>query len=118
MAIVNEAFAKKFNLGNDAVGKRMGDGGPNDKLDTEIVGLVKDAKYSEVKDAIPPLFFRPYRQDERVGSLTFYVRTVGRARTDHPDHPAPGRDASIRTCRSRTCGPWSSRCATTCSSIG
>jgi ABC-type antimicrobial peptide transport system permease subunit len=77
VAIVNEAFAKKFNLGNDAVGKRMGDDGPNDKLDTEIVGLVKDAKYSEVKDAIPPLFFRPYRQDDRVGSLSFYVRTSG-----------------------------------------
>ncbi len=77
VAIVNEAFAKKFNLGSDAVGKRMGDGGPTDKLDTEIVGLVKDAKYSEVKDAIPPLFFRPYRQDDRVGSLSFYVRTSG-----------------------------------------
>jgi predicted permease len=77
VAVVNEAFAKKFNLGNDAVGKRMATGGPNDKLDTEIVGLVKDAKYSEVKDTIPPLFFRPYRQDDRVGSLNFYVRTSG-----------------------------------------
>ena len=77
VAIVNEAFARKFNLGNDAVGKRMATGGPNDKLDIEIVGLVKDAKYSEVKDAIPPLFFRPHRQSERVGSLTFYVRTAG-----------------------------------------
>jgi ABC-type antimicrobial peptide transport system permease subunit len=55
----------------------MGTGGPNDKLDTEIVGLVKNAKYSEVKDQIPPLFFRPYRQNERVGSMTFYVRTSG-----------------------------------------
>ncbi len=77
VAIVNEAFAKKFNLGNDPVGKRMATGGPNDKLDTEIVGLVKDAKYSEVKNTIPPLFFRPYRQDDRVGSLSFYVRTSG-----------------------------------------
>ena len=77
VAIVNEAFARKFNLGTNAVGKRIGTGGPNDKLDTEIVGLVKDAKYSEVKDQIPPLFFRPYRQNERVGSMTFYVRTSG-----------------------------------------
>jgi predicted permease len=77
VAIVNEAFARKFNLGSNAVGKRMGTGGPNDKLDTEIVGLVKDAKYSEVKDEIPPLFFRPYRQSERVGAMTFYVRTAG-----------------------------------------
>ena len=77
VAVINEAFARKFNLGTNAVGKRMGTGGPNDKLDTEIVGLVKDAKYSEVKDAIPPLFFRPYRQSERVGAMTFYVRTSG-----------------------------------------
>jgi predicted permease len=74
VAIVNEAFAKKFNLGRDAVGKLMSSG-DRDKLDTEIVGLVQNAKYSEVKDAVPPLFFRPYRQDERLGSIAFYVRT-------------------------------------------
>ncbi len=76
VAIVNEAFAKKFNLGRDAVGKRIGSGeGRNSKLDTEIVGLVQNAKYSEVKGEIPPQFFRPYRQDEQVGQMTFYVRT-------------------------------------------
>jgi predicted permease len=75
VAIVNEAFAKKFNLGRDAVGKRMGGGGPKEPMDIEIIGLVQDAKYSDVKREIPPLFFRPYRQDEEVGSMTFYVRT-------------------------------------------
>jgi ABC-type antimicrobial peptide transport system permease subunit len=40
------------------------------------VGLVKDAKYSEVKEEIPPLYFRPILQNERIGSLTFYVRTA------------------------------------------
>jgi predicted permease len=74
VAIVNEAFAKKFNLGRDAVGKRMSSGGA-DKLDTEIVGLVQNAKYSEVKGTIPPLFFRPYRQDDSVGAMNFYVRS-------------------------------------------
>jgi predicted permease len=78
VVIVNEAFAKKFNLGRDVVGKRIGSGsGSGSPLDTEIVGFVKDAKYSDVKDPVPPLFFRPYRQDEGVGSITYYVRTSG-----------------------------------------
>src|SRR3954470_8458271 len=75
VAIVNQAFAKKFNLGRDAVGKHMSQG--EGKLDTEIIGLVQNAKYSEVKDEVPPLFFRPYRQSERVGSMSFYVRGSG-----------------------------------------
>jgi predicted permease len=75
VAIVNETFAKKFNLGN-AVGKRMSV--YNDSLNIEIVGLAKDAKYSKVKDKIPPVFVIPWRQAGRnydVGDNTFYVRT-------------------------------------------
>lgn len=40
----------------------------------EIVGLVQNAKYSDVKKEIPPQFFRPARQDERAGFITFYAR--------------------------------------------
>jgi ABC-type antimicrobial peptide transport system permease subunit len=40
------------------------------------VGLVSDAKYSEVKDAIPPLFYLPYRQDANIGYINFYVRSA------------------------------------------
>jgi predicted permease len=78
VAVVNEAFAKKFNLGRGAVGKHLSsDGAEKAKLDVEIVGIVQNAKYSEVKRQVPPLFFRPYRQDERIGSITFYARTAG-----------------------------------------
>jgi len=73
VAIVNEAFTKKFNLGRNAVGKRMSHGG--DTLDIEIVGLAKDSKYSQVKKEDPPVYFLPYRQDPRIGSMYFYVRT-------------------------------------------
>ncbi|HXI28222.1 MAG TPA: ABC transporter permease, partial [Vicinamibacterales bacterium] len=78
VAIVNEAFAKKFNLGRDVVGRHMSNdrgAGRAPKLDMEIVGLVKNAKYSSVKNEIPPQFFLPYRQDERLGFINAYVRT-------------------------------------------
>ena len=74
VAIVNEAFAKKFNLGRDAVGKRMDYSGNGD-LKMEIVGLVKDAKYSDVKGDVPPVFFIPWAQDSTTTAVDFYVRT-------------------------------------------
>jgi predicted permease len=76
VAIVNEEFAKKFNLGRDAVGKRIGYSGTKQPMDIQIVGLVQNAKYSDVKGEVPPLFFRPYLQNERLGSMTYYVRTA------------------------------------------
>jgi predicted permease len=75
VAVVNQAFAQKFNLGENPIGKRFGLGGPNAKPEIEIVGLVQDAKYSDVKRAIPPQYFLPYKQEERLGFGYFYVRT-------------------------------------------
>jgi len=76
VAVVNQAFAEKFNLGEQAIGKRMAMGaGDNEPLDIEIVGMVADARYSEVRTPAPPQFYLPYRQAEGVGTLTFYVRT-------------------------------------------
>ncbi len=78
VAIVNEAFARKFGLnGAEGVGKYMSNnGGGSPDLDIQIVGVVQDAKYSDVKDAIPPVFFLAYRQDRNIGSMTFYLRTA------------------------------------------
>src|SRR6185312_13481131 len=80
VAIVNEEFVKKFKLGHDAVGKMIGSGqGWRSKQDTMIVGVAQNAKYSEIKRKVPPLFFRPKRQDpnlpvEELKTLTQQVR--------------------------------------------
>ena len=77
VAIVNEAFARKFDLGRDAVGRRLGRGGGLDvELDTEIVGLVADTRYSDVKTPAPPLLYVPYRQGDEIGSVAFYARST------------------------------------------
>jgi predicted permease len=75
VAIVNEAFTQKFNLGMDAVGKRIGRGRRPKELDIEIVGIARNSSYSEVKSEIPPIVVFPYRQDEDLAFATFYVRT-------------------------------------------
>jgi predicted permease len=74
VAIVNEAFVRKFDLGSRAIGTRMKRGAGNQPLDIEIVGVVRDAKYSEVKQVPPAQLFQPYRQGP-FGGLSFYVRT-------------------------------------------
>jgi len=73
VAIVNQAFARKFGLGNDAVGKRMSV--ESDSLDMEIVGLIPDVAYRDVKAAVPAVFFTPAAQDTALGYAHYYVRT-------------------------------------------
>ena len=73
VAVVNQAFAKKFDLGGDPVHRYMSFWG-SDSLNVEIVGLVKDATYSSVRQQDLPLFFIPWRQDRLIGTMSFYVR--------------------------------------------
>ena len=73
VAIVNEAFARMFDLGRDVVGRRMAQG---DRDSMEIIGLVADSGYNDVKNPAPPLHYMPSRQRAGLGSLTFYVRTT------------------------------------------
>lgn len=76
VAVVNEAFVKKFNLGRDAIGARIRRG-RSGELDTEIVGVSGNTTYNEVKGEVSPLVALAYRQDQNVGSTHFYVRTSG-----------------------------------------
>jgi predicted permease len=76
VVVVNEEFARKFNLGTDVVGKFMGwRGRARDSLTVQIVGLVRNTAYSSVKNEIPPVFYAPWRQDTRTTFMNFYVRT-------------------------------------------
>jgi putative ABC transport system permease protein len=75
VAMVNERFAARFNLGNSALGKRMKTGGGDGPLDMEIVGVVRDAKYSEVKKDPPPQLFMQRERAPFLGAMTFYLRS-------------------------------------------
>jgi putative ABC transport system permease protein len=74
VAVVNETFARHFFGSGNPIGHKLASHG--DTPDTEIVGLVKDSKYSEVRQKPPRLFFTPYRQDKDSREMNFYVRTA------------------------------------------
>ena len=77
VAVVNESFARKW-LGDPrrAVGAHFGRGaGPDTKLDTEIVGVVRDAKHRGVREDVGPAAFAPIEQSEVTG-FTMYARTA------------------------------------------
>ena len=62
VAIVNQAFAKKFFPGADAIGRNFGDFGQGAAKTFEIVGVVADTKYTSPRDDAQPMYFRPLSQ--------------------------------------------------------
>jgi predicted permease len=75
VVVVNEAFVKQFFAGHNPIGHRLGFG-KDGALAAEIVGVVKDSHYASVRQPPPPLFYRPWRQDDRLGYISFYVRSA------------------------------------------
>jgi predicted permease len=72
VAVVNQAFIRKFLSGLEPLGRHIKQG----KNTLEIVGVVEDTKYANVKDPPPPVFYTAQRQSEYQGTLFFYVRTL------------------------------------------
>jgi predicted permease len=72
VALVNERFVRKFNLG-DAIGKRFSIPFVSEG-DIEIVGVVADAKLHDVKSEASAQFLTPGRTSGDNVALSFYVR--------------------------------------------
>ena len=76
VGIVNEKWAQKYFGGRNAVGRHFGFGGdPGTKTDTEIVGVVEDAKYNNMRDKMGAQDFVPFDQVNVLTDITVYVRT-------------------------------------------
>lgn len=77
VAVVNEAFVKRYFPGEDPVGRQFELGGKA-KVSLEIVGVAKGARYQSLKQAVPPVVYVPYNQDLAVlNQVYFEVRTIG-----------------------------------------
>jgi predicted permease len=76
VGIVNEKFAKRYFGDANPLGRHVGFGGdPGTKTDIEIVGVVGDTKYENMREEIPYEFYVPWIQQDFVLGMTAYVRT-------------------------------------------
>jgi predicted permease len=76
VAVVNETFARRFFADRSPLRRRFGYGSdPGTKPDIEIVGVVKDAKYGELREETMPEVFVDANQMPDVLTANFYVRT-------------------------------------------
>ena len=62
VAVVNESFAARFFPHENPIGHHFGLGSIAHSLDFEIVGIVEDARYRDLRQAIEPMFFLPLTQ--------------------------------------------------------
>jgi len=75
--MINETFAKKYFPGRNPVGMHVGFGkDPGTPTDMEIIGVVKDIKYTNLRDEIPAQAYLPYMADRFLGGMNIYVRTT------------------------------------------
>ena len=76
VAVVNEAFVRAHGLGEEPVGQSVRVAGPFVHSTLQVVGVVRDARYSAIKGPILPQLFTPrVPGDTTFASRFFYVRT-------------------------------------------
>ncbi|PYU71579.1 MAG: multidrug ABC transporter substrate-binding protein, partial [Acidobacteria bacterium] len=75
--LINEKFAKKYFTGRNPIGLHVGFGtDPGTPTDMEVIGVVKDFKYTNLRDEIPEQAFIPYLGSPFLGGMTVYLRTI------------------------------------------
>src|SRR5439155_13796246 len=79
VAIVNRRFAEHFFPGKSALGRHLGNGGgPNAKLNIEIIGVVENSLYEGPREGVRRQVFVPNWGRQ---SVAFYVRTAAGSRS-------------------------------------
>jgi predicted permease len=91
VAVVNETFARAFFGRDNAIGRRFYFRPSSDPLEVEIVGVVKDALYENMREGTtsenqtPRFAYTSYQQSEELNEMTIYVRASSGATATVPD---------------------------------
>lgn len=74
--VVNQTFARQVFKGEDPVGKRISTRLTGRSL--EIIGVVKDSRYANLRGETPPVMYQPFLQTQTGrGQMVLYVRAAG-----------------------------------------
>jgi predicted permease len=77
VCIVNQQLVKEYFAGKDPIGRHIGMGSdPGTKTDIEIIGVVRDFKYENMRENVGRQMYRPFQQMEFALNMWFYVRTA------------------------------------------
>src|SRR5262245_32108190 len=83
VAIINESMARLLFGSKNPLGQRVGWTHPGSNTveccPTEIIGVVKDARYLSLRQEGRPMFYRAFTQANSTGEMTLVVRTTGDA---------------------------------------
>ena len=76
-AIVNQSFASQYFPGRDPIGQRFGlvDDMESVTPDTEVIGVIPDRKYRDLRETPPAQAYFPYYQGAKFRFMTVYLRT-------------------------------------------
>ena len=76
VVMINETFARKYFAGRNPIGYHIGFGtDPGTPTPMEVIGVVKDVRYTNLRDEIPEQAFIPYLGSHYVGGMTVYLRS-------------------------------------------
>ena len=75
VAVVNQSFRTQYFEGRNPLGMHIIVPSKTHPLSIEIVGVVKDSKYDDLREDPMPFAYFPASQDLNPGSMTFYARS-------------------------------------------
>ena len=85
VAVVNQTFVRKYLGEGYPLGRRFGFGDTKRSRDIEVIGVVSDARFHDLRQEVPPTIYLPFLQSVTgetavlgaLGALHFEVRTAG-----------------------------------------